>query len=64
MSGDVFPLLFAEFSHQGDQFLVLGLIPIDSGLIGQSTVPAVAHLGVSPLDLRRDFLESRILVLA
>ena len=60
----MFPLLFAEFSHQGDQFLVLALIPIDSGLVGQSAVPAVAHFGVSPLDLRSDFLKSRILVLA
>lgn len=64
MSGDELPLLLAEFPHQGNQFLVLGLIPIDSSLVGQSAIPAVAHLRVSSLDLGRDFLESRILVLA
>jgi hypothetical protein len=49
---------------QCEQELVLLLGPADSGLVGESSEPAVAHLGISAFDLRGNFFEPGILIAA
>ena len=51
-------------AHQLQQFLILFLGPSHPSLIGESPEAAVAHLGISALDLSRNLLKTCVLILA